>query len=120
MLQDINTVVYGGKTAATVTEGKKVATATEGIETFQPCISSKFLDAAINEEAFLELPALPETSYSVSSLQEFSATFDANLLKVLSSSESDVGTKFLQVSKISPTLNCTSKVEISFRSNNNK
>ena len=34
MSQDINTVVYGGKTAATVTEGKKVVNATEGIKTF--------------------------------------------------------------------------------------
>jgi hypothetical protein len=48
---------------------------------------------------------------------EFEATFDANVLKVLSTSESDVGTKSLQVSLNSPTLNCTSQVKISFRSN---
>ena len=71
----------------------------------------------INNEVFIELPALPETSYSVASKLEFEATFDANVLKVLSTSESDVGTKSLQVSLNSPTLNCTSQVKISFRSN---
>ena len=52
MSQDITAVVYGGKIAAIA---------------FSPCITSQLLDAAINEEAFLELTALPETSYSVTS-----------------------------------------------------
>ena len=106
--QNITAVVDGGKTAALVKEGKT---------TPKPCIPYQLLDAIINEEVFLELPALPETSYSVTSYHEYAATFDANVLKVLSISESDVGTKSLQVSKISPTLNCTSQVKISFRSN---
>ena len=99
MSQNITAVVDGGKT------------------TPKPCIPYQLLDAIINEEVFLELPALPETSYSVTSYQEYAATFDANVLKVLSISESDVGTKSLQVSLNSPTLNCTSQVKISFRSN---
>ena len=52
----------------------------------KPCVPSQVLDATINKEAFLELPALPQTSYSVTSIQEFAATFDANVLKVLSKS----------------------------------
>ena len=94
MSQNITAVVDGGKT------------------TPKPCISSQHLDAMINEEVFLDLPALPETSYSVTSSQEFVATFNANVLKVLSTSESDVGTKSLRVSLNSPTLNCTSQVKI--------
>ena len=67
MSQDITAVVYGGKTATIVTESKKAVTVTKGLQNFKPCIPSQLLDATINEEAFLELPALPETSYSVTS-----------------------------------------------------
>ncbi len=71
----------------------------------------------IHEEAFLELPPLPDTYYyNVTSLQAFATTLDANLLKVLSTSESDIGTKYLQVSLNSPTFNCTFRVKIEFKS----
>ena len=49
MSQNITAVVDGGKT------------------TPKPCIPYQFLGAIINEQVFLELPALPETSYSVAS-----------------------------------------------------
>ena len=94
MSQDITAIIDGGKT------------------TYKPCIPSQYFDAIINEEFFLELPALPDTSYNVTSKQDFVATFDANVLKVLSTSESDVGKKSLWVSLNSPNLNCTSKVKI--------
>ncbi len=94
MSQNITAVVEGGKT------------------TPKPCIPYQLLDAIINEEVFIELPALTEASYSVMSKQEFVATFDSNVLKVLSTNESDVGTKFLRYSLNSPTLNCTSQVKI--------
>ena len=35
--------------------------------TAKPCIPSQLFDATIKKEAFLELPALPQTSYSVTS-----------------------------------------------------
>ena len=103
MSQNITAVVDGGKPTTTDTEDK---------QTSKPCIPSQIPDTAINKEVFLELPALPETSYSVTSKQEFEATFDANVLKLLSTSESDVGTKFLRVSLNSPNLNCTSQLKI--------
>ena len=53
MSQNITAVVDGGKAFATVPA--------------KPCIPSQLLDATINKEAFLELPALPQTSYSVTS-----------------------------------------------------
>ena len=56
--QDIAAVVHGGKTTAIVTEDKT---------TPKPCIPSQLLDATINKEVFLELPPLPESSYSVTS-----------------------------------------------------
>jgi hypothetical protein len=49
MSQNITAVVDGGKI------------------TPKPCIPSQILDATINKEAFLELTALPQTSYSVTS-----------------------------------------------------
>ena len=49
MSQDITAVIYGGKT------------------TYKPCIPSQYFAAIINEEVFIELPALPDTSYSVTS-----------------------------------------------------
>jgi hypothetical protein len=49
MTQNITAVVEGGKT------------------TPKTCISSYILDATINKEAVLELPALPQTSYSLTS-----------------------------------------------------
>ena len=103
MSQNITAVVDGGKATTTDKEYKT---------TPKPCITFEILDTAINKEVFLELPALPETSYSVTSKQEFEATLDANVLKVLSTSESDVGTKSLRVSLNSPTLNCTSQLKI--------
>jgi hypothetical protein len=127
MSQNINVKVDGSKIAATVTEdkttskqnitvtadgSKTAATVTEDKTTSKPCIPPQILGATINKEVFLELPALPETSYSVTSKQEFEATLDANVLKVLSTSESDVGTKSLWVSLNSPTLNCISQVKI--------
>ena len=51
--QNITAVVVGGKDITTVTA--------------KPCIPSQLLDATRNKEAFLELPALPQTSYSVTS-----------------------------------------------------
>ena len=53
MSQNITAVVDGGKAITTVTA--------------KLCIPSQLLDATINKEAFLELPALPQTSYSVTS-----------------------------------------------------
>jgi hypothetical protein len=94
MSQNITAVVVGGNI------------------TPKPCIPYQLLDAIINKEVFIELPALTEASYSVTSKQEFAATFDSNVLKVLSTSDSDVGTKSLRVSLNSPTLNCTSQVKI--------
>ena len=58
MSQNITAVVVGGKATSTVALGKT---------TPKPCIPSQILDATINKEAFLELPALPQTSYSVTS-----------------------------------------------------
>ena len=55
MSQNITAVVVGGKA------NNSVATTTK------LCIPSQILDATINKEAFLELPALPQTSYSVTS-----------------------------------------------------
>ena len=55
MSQNITAVVNGGKA------NNSVATTTK------LCIPSQILDATINKEAFLELPALPQTSYSVTS-----------------------------------------------------
>jgi hypothetical protein len=103
MTQNITAVVDGGKTAAIVTEAETNP---------RPCIPSQILDTTINKEVFLELPVLPETSYSVTSKQEFEVTIDYNILKALSKSESDVGTKYLRVSLNSPNLNCTSQVKI--------
>jgi hypothetical protein len=80
--QDITVVVDGGKTTP-----KPII-----------CLPSQMLDVMINEEAFLELPPLQaQSSYNVTSYQAFATSFDANVLKVLSTSESDVGTKYLQV-----------------------
>ena len=58
MSQDIAAVVDRVKTATVFTEDKT---------TPKPCIQSSLLDAMINEQAFLELPALPESSYNVTS-----------------------------------------------------
>ena len=67
MSQDITAVVV----AATVTPKPKF------------CLS-QFLDAIINEDVFLELPALSQSSYKVTSKQDFAATFEENKLQVLS------------------------------------
>jgi hypothetical protein len=58
MPQNITGEVVGGKITAILTEEKTAP---------KPCIPSQHLDATINNEAFLELPALPETSYRVTS-----------------------------------------------------
>ncbi len=98
--QDITAFVEEIKTTH-----KKITTATSELII---CLPSQILDVIINEEAFLELPPLADQYYyNVTSLQAFSTTFDSNLMKVLSTSESDVGTKYLQVSLNSPTFNCT-------------
>ncbi len=68
MSQNITAVVDGGKTTTTnATATVATATVPQGKTTFKPCIPSQILDATINKEAFLELPALPQTSYSVTS-----------------------------------------------------
>jgi hypothetical protein len=58
MSQDIAAVVDRVKTAAVFTDDKTAP---------KPCIQFPLLDAMINEQAFLELPALPEFSYNVTS-----------------------------------------------------
>ena len=58
MSQDIAAVVDRIKTTTVFTEDKI---------TPKQCIQSSLLDAMINEQAFLELPALPESSYNVTS-----------------------------------------------------
>ena len=58
MSQNITAVVDGGKTPTIDTEDKTIP---------KPCIPSQLLDATINKEVFLELPPLPESSYSVTS-----------------------------------------------------
>ena len=58
MSQDIAAVVDRVKTTTVFTEDKI---------TSKPCIQSSLLDAMINEQAVLELPALPESSYNVTS-----------------------------------------------------
>ena len=63
MSQNITAVVDGGKATTTVA----TTTVPSGKTTHKPCIPSQILEAEINKEAFLELPALPQTSYSVTS-----------------------------------------------------
>ena len=56
MSQNITAVVDGGKITSILKYDKT---------TPKPCIPTQLHDATMNKEAFLELPALPETSYSV-------------------------------------------------------
>ena len=56
-------------------------------------IATMALNATINQEAFLELAKLDASyTYVVTSNQLFEASVDRNILKVLSTNETDVGT----------------------------
>ncbi len=50
------------------------------------------LNAKIKEAAYLKLPLDASYSYAVTSIQKFEVSVDGNILKVLSTNESDVGT----------------------------
>jgi len=53
------------------------------------------INATINQEAIIELDA--QYSYVVTSKQTFEALIDRNLLKVLSTAETNAGTYYLEL-----------------------
>ena len=58
-------------------------------------IPDMVLNATINQEAIIELDA--QYSYVVTSKQTFEALIDRNLLKVLSTAETNAGTYYLEL-----------------------
>ncbi len=79
-------------------------------------LSGMTLYATINEAAFLDLPKLDASyTYVVTIGQRFEVSVDGNLLKVLSTNESDVGTKNLDLVATSSSSKLNFKVEVIFQ-----
>ncbi len=81
-----------------------------------PVISGMALNATINEAFYLQLPALDASySYVVTSKQNFEVSVEGNQLKVLSTNETDVGTKYLDLVALSSSNKVTFIVKVIFK-----
>jgi hypothetical protein len=100
----------GDSTAALVP-----AVALPSAQSKQLLLTDMALNATINETVFLDLPKI-DASYTfvVTSRQRFEVSVDGSLLKVLSTNESDIGTKYLDLNATSSSSNVTFRVIVIF------